>query len=205
MSKTTSKILIILGILLTVISCDRDIHPIKTKPFSQKNPTIYEFALPVSEVRGKLFTAFKDFDLRQKLASSFDSNSRFLVSVESREDASFSKDIFANPENNNDLYLHSFGEIIGPSPIYFGDGKPLEYRAEFQLHLTDAGNNRTKVSVITHKPTVINGSVCCSPHGYKSNDVAVEPTTIEEYKILLFIGSILGVKEMPPLKMPEGV
>jgi hypothetical protein len=200
----TAKMMMMMFISLLVFACNRDIHPIETKPFSQKNPTDYEFALPVSEVRKKLLAAFKDFDLRQKLASSFDSNSRYLVSVRSKDDPDPEK-TFDNPENKNDLYLHSWGEIIGPSPIYFGGGKPLEYRAEFQLHLTKAGNNRTKVSVITHKPHVINGSKCCGPHGEVSNNVPVEPTTIEEYKILLFIGSVLGTKDMPPLRMPEGV
>jgi len=170
---------------------------------SPRNPTSYEFAYSVSEVRGKLLTAFENFDQQAKLASSFDAQSRFRPQVESRETALFSKEIFADPENKNDLYLHAFGEFVGPSPIYSGGGKPLKYRSEFQLHLTDAGHNRTKVSVITHKPTVFNGSKCCGLHGYVSNDVPVEPTTIEEYKILLFIGSILGTKNMPPLRMPE--
>jgi hypothetical protein len=42
-----------------------------------------------------------------------------------------------------------------------------------------------------------------SLRGYKSNDVAVELTTVEEYKILLFIRRILGVNDMPPVRLPE--
>ncbi len=180
------------------------VHPIETKPLSQKNPTVYEFAHPVSDVREKLLTAFADYDLMQEFYSSFNpKKSSFRFFVGSREKTLLSKDIFENPENTNDLYLHSHGEVIGPSAVYFGGGKPLRYRAKFQLHLTALDDKRTKISIITHDPAVINGSVCCGMHGYKSNDVAVEPTTIEEYKILLFIGRILGVSDMPPLRMPE--
>jgi len=45
--------------------------------------------------------------------------------------------------------------------------------------------------------SVINGARCCGPHGYYANDVPVEPTTIEEYKILLYIGQVLSVRDMP--------
>ncbi len=196
--------MLLLVILLTVLACDRDIHLIETKPFSQKNPTDYEFAVPVSEVKKKLLAAFEDFDLKDKLCASLNEIKSCLFSVESKEDPTVSREIFANSENNNDLYLYPY-DLIGPSPIYFGGGKPLEYRAEFQLHLTDAGNDRTKVTIITHNSTVINGAKCCGPHGDVSNYVVVEPTTIEEYKILLFIGSVLGAKGMSPLRMPEGV
>ncbi len=87
--------------------------------------------------------------------------------------------------------------------IYFGGGKPLKYRAKFQLHLTALVNNTSKVLIIIHDPAMINGSVCCDLHGYKSNDVAVEPTTIEEFEILLFIGRIPGISDMPLVRMPE--
>jgi hypothetical protein len=156
------------------------------------------------EVRGKILTAFEDYELMEDFRSSFSPNNRYLsLNVEGREDASFSKHIFVNLENQDDLYLHFFGDVIDPSAVYFGGGKPLRYRAEFQLHLTALDDKSTKVLVITHNPTVINGSVCCGLHGYKSNDVAVEPTTVEEYRILMFIGRILGVSGMPPLRLPE--
>jgi hypothetical protein len=192
-------------LLSLCVSCSTDIHPIKTRPLSQKNPTSHVFPGPVPEVRGKMLTAFNDYELTSDFFSSFSPNNPSMsFSVESREDAVFSKHIFASHENQNDLYLHFFGDVIDPSPVYFGGGKPLRYRAKFQLHLTALDDNSTKVSVITHEPSVINGSVCCGLHGYTSNDVAVEPTTIEEYRILLFIGRVLGVSDMPPLRLPEG-
>ena len=185
------------------ISCDRDIHPIETSPLSQKNPTSYVFTRPVPEVREQILTALKDDKLMQDFYSSFPTTPSFYFAVESREHAVFSERIFANRENHEDVYLHSFGTPICLSQVYFAGGKPLRYRAEFQLHLTALADNSTKVTVTTHDPKVINGSKCCGLHGYVANDVAVEPTTIEEYKILLFVGRILGASDMPPLRLPE--
>ena len=186
-------------------ACSSDIHTIKTKRLSEKNLTSYEFARPMSEVKKEVISAFdteKVNPLTSEFHSSF-SNMSFFFVVESKEDALFSKHIFESQENSDDLYLHSYGEPISSSAIYFGGGKPLRYRATFQLHLTALSQNSTKVSVITHNPTVINGSKCCGLHGYVSNDVPVEPTTIEEYKILLFVGRLLGTQDMPPLRLPE--
>ena len=200
-----SKYLIAALLLGLCISCSSDIHPIETRPLSQKNPTSYVFPAPLPAARGKMLTAFKDFNLMRDFLSSFSPNNPSMsFRMENRDDAVFATHIFANRENHEDLYLHFFGDVIDPSPVYFGGGKPLRYRAKFQLHLTALDDNSTQVSIITHDPTVINGSTCCGPHGKVANDVAVEPTTIEEYKILLFIGRILGVSDMPPLRLPEG-
>jgi hypothetical protein len=190
--------------LTSCISCSSDVHKIKTRSLVQKNPTSYVFPGRVPEVREKILTAFEDFPFMREFGSFVSPNSQsFMFSVRTKEEHGEYEPIFASPENRNDIYLHSWGEPIDPSEVYFGGGKPLRYRAEFQLHLTATDNTNTQISVITHKPSVINGSVCCGLHGYKSNDVAVEPTTIEEYRILLFVGRILGVTDMPPLRLPE--
>jgi hypothetical protein len=180
-----------------------EIYPLEIKPFSRRNPTFYEFDLPISQLRRKLLAAFNDMDLSESLAVSINYLSEGLIIIESIENASFATEIFTKPENKNDFLIHFDGTRVATSPIYFGGGQPLEYYAEFQLHLTELGNNRTKVSVITHKPRIINGSKCCSQIGHISNSVAVEPTTIEEYHILRFVGGILGAKNMPPLMFPE--
>ena len=192
-------------LLSLCISCSSDVHKIKTKSLVQRNPTSYVFPGPLPEVREKILAALSDFPLKREFGSALSPNNQgFMVSVRTREEHGDYEPIFANSENHSDIYLHSWGEPIDPSEVYFGGGKPLRYRAEFQIHFTAVDNDNTQISVITHKPSVINGSVCCGLHGYKSNDVAVEPTTIEEYKILLFIGRILSVSDMPPLRLPEG-
>jgi hypothetical protein len=204
-STVRNKCLLAVFLLNVCISCSSDIHKIKTKPLAEKNPTSYVFARPVSQAREEIIKAFETENRYSKPTEEFYASfgdTRLWFSVESREDAVFSEKIFQNPVNHNDVYLHSHGEPLGPSQVYFGGGKPLRYRAAFQLHLAALDNN-TQVSVITHEPSVINGSKCCGPHGYVSNNVPVEPTTIEEYKILLFVGRILGAREMPPLRLPE--
>ena len=197
--------MLVVLLLSFCISCSSDIHQIRTKPLAEKNPTSYAFPRPLEDVKQELINAFeitKRSKATDEFYSSF-SDESFYFKVETKDDALFSKQIFESPENTNDLYLHSHGQPIVSSSVYFGGGKPLRYRATFQLHLTRLNENSTKVSVITHDPTVINGSKCCGLHGYKSNDVPVEPTTIEEYKILLFIGRLLGVGDMPTLRLPE--
>jgi len=183
------------------------ILPMETRPFPQRNPTSYEFPGSVSEVRQKIFATFKDFDVMQGFYRTF-SDSGFSFSIEEQENASFAKsaanDFFADEKNKNDLYLHSHGALIGGSPLYLGGGIPLRYSAEFQLHFDAIDPNKTRVSIITHNPRVYNGTVCCGMHGYMSNTQTVEPSTIEEYKILQFIGRRLGVNDMPPLRLPEG-
>jgi hypothetical protein len=194
-------------VLVFLTACSQDIHEIKTRTLPEKNPTSYVFPGSVDAVRERIIEAFQFENRYEKPAedfySSFNNPTTFSFRVESREDVVFSEHIFKDPENRNDVYLHTYGEPLGPSPVYFGGGKPLRYRPKFQLHLTAADDKNTKVTVITHDPSVINGSKCCGLHGYVSNDIAVEPTTIEEYRILLFIGRVLGVNDMPPLKLPE--
>ncbi len=78
----------------------------------------------------------------------------------------------------------------------------MEYFAEFQLHFTVINENETKVEVITHGSKVLYFSFpVFSGHAYV-NEKKVEPTTIEEYEILLRIGKLVGEKDMPPLHLP---
>jgi hypothetical protein len=194
--------LIILLALFT--SCSRDIHPIAKKTLKQKNPTTYVFNYSAQELKQRIVAAFQ---IERQSAGSFcvflRCEAPFLISAETKERATFARHLFDNPENTDDVYLHSYGEPFGLSAIYFANGKPLRYRAAFHLHLAGINEHSTKVTVLTQNPTVINGAKCCSPHGYYSNDVTVEPTTIEEYRILLYIGQVLNVRDMPPLQTPD--
>lgn len=65
--------------------------------------------------------------------------------------------------------------------------------------------NKTEVSLYTLKPTIdvhVRSLIQHSPGFF--NTYNVEPSTIEEYKILLAIGEALGIKEeMPPLILPK--
>ncbi|MEZ5422879.1 MAG: hypothetical protein R2682_07265 [Pyrinomonadaceae bacterium] len=181
------------------------IYPIETKAFKDRNPTSYEFPGSLQDVRQKVISIFKDY--RREYYKDFGQEMSFFFTAEERSNALFAKEtgIFDDDKNKFDLFLHSFGNMRLPSPLYFGGGKPLTYTADFQLHFSDADPGKTRIQVIAHRAKVFNGTVCCGMHGYMSNVVPVEPTTIEEYKILRIIGEELGLTDMPPTRYPDSV
>jgi hypothetical protein len=125
--------------------------------------------------------------------------------IEFKEHASFSDDILKLPGNEKDAYIHSFGESIGLSDIYFAGGKQLPYICEFHIHLIPMSKEETKVVVIPYKSKVIEGLSWWGPHNLSPAYIfkSVAPTTIEEYRILLEIGAALETNNMPPLVLPS--
>ena len=82
----------------------------------------------------------------------------------------------------------------------------LDYEAWFYLHLESIDETHTKLTITTFEPMLIVGRdlLPSPPHfgrGYKK--MTVEPSTIEEYEILLKIGNLVGEKDMPPLILPN--
>ncbi len=76
----------------------------------------------------------------------------------------------------------------------------LDYSADFKLRLTPISDSRTRVDVQTSESQVRIGPNF-GGHGGGYYEL-VAPTTIEEYGILLKIGSALGERGMPPLQLP---
>ncbi|HBX85524.1 MAG TPA: hypothetical protein DEH40_12560 [Marinilabiliales bacterium] len=115
--------------------------------------------------------------------------------------------IFNKDENINDLVLSTRNlkhATLGYSDVYFKGKKPLLYKAEFHLHFERINDTITKIKINTINPKVVIGKqriTMASHKGYKYK--TVEPTTIEEYKILLRIGKIAGEKKMPFINLPE--
>ena len=124
------------------------------------------------------------------------------------EESKFSKThlfhgVFENPKNIHDLYIDSY-DPISISNIYYRFFKPLEYSAGFHLHFEAVDTTSTKVSIYTYDSSVLYWGMPLpsGDHAFvKEKDVA--PTTIEEYEILMRIGNLVGVKDMPPLKLPK--
>jgi hypothetical protein len=160
---------------------------------AHRNPTAWTFDVSMADVKKAITASFADFEwLGMVLAF--------------KEDGSmFAEGVLSKPGNENDAYLYNHHKPIRASAVYCRDGKGLEYLAEFQLHLTSLQERRTRVEVITHKPEVIAGMTpgWLSPHGSANIYVRVEPTSIEEYEILLRLGSTLDAKGMPALVPPE--
>jgi hypothetical protein len=92
---------------------------------------------------------------------------------------------------------------VGESQVYFKDGQPLIYYADFHIHLTPLDSKKTRVEIFTYGSSVVTGvDESWSPHGPAFIFVNVDPTTIEQYQILLGIGQQLRMTNMPPLVTP---
>lgn len=83
--------------------------------------------------------------------------------------------IFRNPVDENDVYISCNQQPICKSTVYTnGWGKPLEYLADFQLHIIPQGAKETLVEAIAVGPEVL----------VAKTDSSVEATTVEESEIL---------------------
>jgi hypothetical protein len=189
-------------------ACDKDIHRIQHGHLQDKNPVWYVFPFPAEHVRQKVLAALEGEGLRDLYTSlgsegPLGQHDPFSFSIQSIENAIIDPETFANPDFRNDIFLLSDGKAIGPSTKYFGGGKPLKYTADFHLHISAVDAENTVVTVMTINPRVHNGLRCCGPHGSYTNYESVEPSTVEEYTILLFIGRVLGHSDMPPIRLPE--
>jgi hypothetical protein len=86
------------------------------------------------------------------------------------------------------------------SEVYNWFGTPLEYKASYLVTVTSDSDSQTKVDVRTTESTVLLGTKAGIHGGDFIENVA--PTTIEEYRYLLWIGSKVGEGGMPPLQLP---
>jgi hypothetical protein len=115
-------------------------------------------------------------------------------------------DLFSQPANKLDFCLMPV-YYISKSMIYKREnGSSLDYEAWFYLHLEAAEKNMTKVNIRTIEPKIIVGKelLPLPPHFVrKDKTIQVEPSTIEEYEILIKIGNLVGEKDMPALNLPE--
>jgi len=114
--------------------------------------------------------------------------------------------LFSQKENSSDFCLQTV-QYLGKSKIYLSkDGNSLDFRAWFYLHLESIDGMHTKVRITTIEPEVIVGRELLPgpPHFVRRDKkVTVEPSTIEEYEILLKIGKLVQEKDMPLLILPS--
>lgn len=184
--------------------------PLEIKTIPQKNPTSYIFEGDIAEVRARILkaTSSKRSEEEDKAFpfKSPDNQSRKADYFVTTKDEAFSPDLeklFEKPENLQDIYLENDGLGI-ISPTYYALGKPLRYLIDFHIHLESVQDNKTKVSIIPVKPRVYKGYKGRGMHGaLLPKQVPVEPTTIEEYQLLRYIGFVLGEEDMPEVLLPE--
>jgi hypothetical protein len=99
-------------IALVTVSCTSGVSRIQTRSLPTPNVTSYSFPLPVDEIRIKAMKAFSIHHQVQEPVfgrSPVGSGYRDIFSAECCTNALFGKDVFGDPANTNDIYLHTFG------------------------------------------------------------------------------------------------
>ena len=128
------------------------------------------------------------------------------INVPSEISKLFSQVINKQVINKQDIFLLSDGGYWKSKIYQKKNAVFLDYRVSFYLHLENIDENHTKVSIKTIEPNVIVGNdlLPSPPHFIRNYKImVVEPSTIEEYEILLEIGKLIGEKEMPLLILPN--
>ena len=117
-----------------------------------------------------------------------------------------SSSLYILPENSKDVYFQSFG-IHNKSKIFCNKQNEFcDYWVSYYLHLDSITVHSTKVTVTTIKSEIVIGQklLPSPPHFVRDNKtITVEPSTIEEYLILLEIGKMTGENNMPKLILPD--
>jgi len=79
----------------------------------------------------------------------------------------------------------------------------LAFRTHFHIHREAAGDDRVKITVFPVNPVIYKVFRGISLHGaVMKKEIPVEPTTVEEYRMLRHIGLILGEDDMPEVVFP---
>jgi hypothetical protein len=190
-------------------------EPIEEKKFPVKNITEHTFKIGINIIKDLIVGLFNfenqnDNKFLNAIFYNYMSlNDRseknkmpILFDVETVKDSIFSVHYFSKQDTSNDIYVHDFG-FTWFSKLYFSKGQPLEYRTAFIIKLTKISNDSTKLSIIAEDPKVINGIAGFGPHGPIAKETKVQPSSIEEYSLLLFIADKLGDSNLAPLKLPN--
>jgi hypothetical protein len=180
----------VLALVIFIYGFDPWFRPgITIKKLAKQNPTSFVFRASVDEIQRAL---------RNKAVRCCG------LAVEFKDHTFFSNGLLDLPGNGNDAYIHNFHQPIGPSAVYFSADDPLPYLCEFQLHLIPISQGETRVVVIPRKAEVIYGRSWWGPHNFSPANLYrdVSPTTVEEYRILLELGTALGADNMPLLQLP---
>ena len=200
MKKFTTVLLLFVGL---TASCGESPGRIEKRPLAQMNPTSYVFERPLADLRKDALVAFEDFNQQRAFNNDVSVSSLMIGADTTETDPYLGAELFADPANANDVFIDLNGfPIIPPIPVYYSRGQPLEYFVDFHIHFEQVDAKNTRVTVNAIRPRVVNGSECCSPHGVVAIYQDVEPTSIEEYRLLEWIGRIAGTKDMPAINLP---
>jgi len=192
--------------LLLHLSCGIKKHPFL---FGYENTTEYVYNMSLEELRDLVKNEFENPanpDVEEILCRKMEVSTitEFLTGL--IDSVSYP---FYQIKSMHDLILEypvsTHSTTLGYSDVYYKKNMPLLYSASFHLHFEQIDADMTKIKVYVLEPKVAVGEeilaqiIIPSHAGYSWK--SVKPTTIEEYKILLRIGKVVGEK-MPPLRKP---
>ena len=181
------------------------IQPIEKKTFTTKNNPEHIFKLSGNALRDSIISFFKieNGPDENKFLSNIFHNTNMPVhfAAETNRDTIFSREYFSSQRASNDVFLTTFHDGW-LSKFYYSGSHPLIYLSDFAVQLSKIDSITTRIKVVALNPEVING-MGIGVHGPKYEYSQVEPTSIEEYSILLFIADKLGDKTLLPLKLPN--
>jgi hypothetical protein len=158
-----------------------------------KNPTSFEFHASVSQVHD----ALRKMSVRPSR----------VIELASDSNTVWGREILRKPENSLDAFARLYAR--DSSRIFYRRENIIPYWYAFHIHITEKEKDRTLVEIRTINPRIGIGTrfpynILPWSEPNKTITREVEPSTIEEYMILLEIGKELGQRErMPPLIMPE--
>jgi hypothetical protein len=191
--------LTLVSILLSCVTND----PIRKRILLKDNPTELVFPLSKDSLRTAVINIFNS---NAEIRSKFYNNSIFYLTTndgekvpiafraEGIENSIFTEVYFTNNPNSEEVYLYNSSGSSWLSPVYYvDDNKALPFRSSFIVAFDSLETNKTRLKVTAENPVVIYGTECCDPHGYYGKEVAIPPTTIEEYSLILFIAEQLAV------------
>lgn len=161
------------------------------------NPTAWEFPVAAADVRAAVSSSLQ----LRPLCLGYG-----RVEVFFTDEVSGFECNLGETRSNTDACLSMVHGPVCISPVYVSRGQALPYRAAFHIHLVPVTESRTRVEIRAVRPQVLVGrkpqlNVHAGPI-LADIWVHVEPTTVEEYRVLLRIGEALGARNMPPVSVP---
>lgn len=206
MTNTIFRLLLCV-LTFTYVGCTST-EPINLRSFPIRNIPEHDFKISISKLHDTIASMFSvENQIDNKILGSiffyyYPENTRHVMffNTETKNQAVFSKEYFSKSNRSDDIYLSTFD--FWPSKLYFSGKHQLEYTTPFIIKLTKIDTFSTKVNIVAENPIVVNGISGYGAHGAVARETPVEPTSIEEYNILLFIASKLGDSSMLPIKLP---
>ena len=201
----TQRTLIGLFFLTTFCGCE-NLQSLEKKELIEINPTEHIFNVPIDTLRQIIIESFNE--LKTLDSKFYDSSIFFYEFQEHRHQAIFraetfpglfGQQYFEQEGTRDDIYLYSHEYWI--SPIYSAGGKQLNCRTAFIVTLKKVNEDNTLLKIKPEDLKVIKGVAGLTAHGFYSKEIPVNPTTIEEYSLILFIAEQLGDTTLKQLNL----